>query len=369
VVRIPVPLGPGLIADRLYHFILKSFPVLIERKAPGSLPHRIHRILRYLRGGFSVLLPQYVFIFRAFIRLLRMRKDFDICHVHEAHWIASVGILASRLSRKPCIIKQATWRNKGSVSRKSWPSSALFKWADAYVAVSSQIAEELEECGIARGKIRRIPNGVALPRTAWRGENRDSLRAAFVGNLSQQPEKGIDILLRAWADVQRELPGAALDILGGGEGLELKALARQLGIDSSVHFLGDRRDVIDYLLKASAFVLPSRREGMSNALLEAMALGMPCIATDVSGSRDLIKDGETGFLVPEGKPELLAQGILKVLKNPDLGSTLGVAARNTILQDFTLEKVAVQYSHLYSILSQKASVGNSAYVFNPDFPQ
>jgi glycosyltransferase involved in cell wall biosynthesis len=370
VVRVPVPLGPGRIADRLYHAILKRLPTGIEGKpAPGSLLHRIHRLLRYLRGGFSVLLPQYVFFLRAFIRLLRMRKEFDICHVHEAHWIASVGILAGRLSGKPCLIKQATWKNKGSISNMSWPSSALFRWADAYVAISTQIAEELEECGIPRGKIRRIPNGVAIPAIAWRGEHRDPLRLVFVGNLGQQPEKGIDILLNAWAEVQRELPGAVLDILGGGEGDKLKAMSRGLGIDSSVRFLGDRRDVIDLLLQASAFVLPSRREGMSNALLEAMALGMPCIATAVSGSMDLIKDGENGFLVPAEAPAPLAQAILKLLKDPAAGLSLGSAARQTILQDFTLEKVALEYSHLYRTLYQKASVGNPAYAFNPDFPQ
>jgi glycosyltransferase involved in cell wall biosynthesis len=112
--------------------------------------------------------------------------------------------------------------------------------------------------------------------------------------------------------------------------------------------LGKRTDVKALLLESDIFVLPSRREGMPNALMEAMLLGLPCIATDISGCQDLIKHGESGLLVPPANVEKLADAITYLMNNPNEGKKMGTLARKTILELNTMEIVANQYLALYN---------------------
>ncbi|OLC43990.1 MAG: hypothetical protein AUH75_01950 [Gemmatimonadetes bacterium 13_1_40CM_4_65_7] len=191
-------------------------------------------------------------------------------------------------------------------------------------------------------RVRVIPNGVDLPAVRWKDDHPHPYSVACVANISQQPLKGLDVLLEAWAQAVKLHPGR-LVIYGRGNPTSLVHLARALDIHDSVEFAGRVDDVTSRLLTAEIFVLPSRVEGMSNALLEAMSLGMPCVATAVSGSVDLIQTGRNGLLVEPGDPSSLALAIVKLLRSSAIRAQFGRAARESIERNFTTEMMIMNY--------------------------
>jgi glycosyltransferase involved in cell wall biosynthesis len=156
--------------------------------------------------------------------------------------------------------------------------------------------------------------------------------------------KGTDVLLHAWTLVHQAEPRARLRLVGDGQlASAIHQLSETLDLGDSVEFLGKRSDVDAILRAAGIFVLPSRYEGSPNALLEAMAQGMPCVATRVSGTEDVIQDGATGLLVPILDHEALARAILRFLRDPDLAACCGAAARKLIQATHNADIVIERY--------------------------
>jgi glycosyltransferase involved in cell wall biosynthesis len=153
------------------------------------------------------------------------------------------------------------------------------------------------------------------------------------------PQKRIEVLIEAMKRVVARFPAATCVLVGGGflEG-ELKAKVRELGLEETVLFAGETSDVRPYLAAADAFVLPSEREGLPLVLLEAMALGLPCIAAEAGGNREVIEDGVNGFVVPAGDAPRLAQAIEGLFAAPEEMAAMGRAARRTVEDRFDLEK-------------------------------
>jgi glycosyltransferase involved in cell wall biosynthesis len=175
-------------------------------------------------------------------------------------------------------------------------------------------------------------------------------------------EKGVDVLLHAWGRMKRSLVEwpADLDpklrIVGDGPlRKQLEKIAAELGIADSVEFLGWRMDTIDLLQHSWGFVLPSRWEGMPNALLEAMACGLPCVATRVSGSEDIIDDGVDGLLVEPEQPTELAEALRRVIQDTELAERLGHEARAKIVRDYQVVDVVEQCVALYRGLLRQAA--------------
>jgi glycosyltransferase involved in cell wall biosynthesis len=172
-------------------------------------------------------------------------------------------------------------------------------------------------------------------------------------------QKGVDVLLHAWARMMRA-PAAwraglspRLQLVGDGPlRSQLERLAAELGIADSVEFLGVRTDIVDLLQQSWGFVLPSRFEGMPNALLEAMACGLPCIATRVSGSEDIICDGVDGLLVEPEQPAALAEALHRIIEDPKLAQRLGAAGRAKVVRDYQLRHIVEQCVALYRRLVQ-----------------
>jgi len=164
--------------------------------------------------------------------------------------------------------------------------------------------------------------------------------------------------------VQEQLPQAQLIIVGSGDlQPQLSRMARELGIVESVEFAGLQSDVRAQFHGGGVAVLPSRCEGMSNALLEAMACGLPCIATRVSGSEDLITHGINGLLVEPEDYGGLAQALLTLLRDPLLAQRYAQAARATIENHFSLDEVADKYVELY-----RQMVGSGTGIAEPARP-
>ena len=221
--------------------------------------------------------------------------------------------------------------------------------ADLFIAISNGIFEDLVSLGINKERIRKIPNGIKVDSDTWQpnGER----KAICVTKINQLPNKGIDILLKAWKILtQKYNKDTKLQIFGAGDCTIFDRLVSDLQVGDYVHFAGFTENIKDFLLNSHVFILPSRVEGLSNALLEAMSLGLPCIATDISGNQDLIQNGINGLLVPNADPEKLADKVAFVLDNSESTRELGSRARKTIEEGYTIAIVADRYMELYQKL-------------------
>lgn len=186
------------------------------------------------------------------------------------------------------------------------------------------------------------------------GVGDEELLLVWTGRLD--PVKGFEEMLAAFSIVARELP---VRLLLAGEGpyrTRVEALIAQHGLGDRVHLLGQRGDVPSLLKAADLFLFCSRTEGLPNALLEAMAAGLPAVATDVPGCRDLIRDGDTGLLAPAGCPERIASAVRRVLELPDRGRAMGARARQWVTEHADAADLGKRWIELY----QRMLVGGPA---------
>ncbi len=197
-----------------------------------------------------------------------------------------------------------------------------------------------------------------LDRSQLRGCNDSGPVITTVANIRQV--KGIDVLIRAAASVCRACPSARFVVVGEAHYdsylEELKALAASLGVENQVRFMGSRKDVFSILKSSDIFCLPSRTEGMSNALIEAMASRLPCVATDVGGNGELITNGKTGFLVPNEDAEAMASALIKLIDNSSLATEIGRSGRQRIEESFTLERMITRYLDLYRQVTENKRI-------------
>lgn len=153
------------------------------------------------------------------------------------------------------------------------------------------------------------------------------------------PVKRLDLLIQAMKKVTARFPQSRCVILGDGllEG-ELRALVRELGLERNVLLAGRTNDVRPYLAAADLFVLSSEREGLPLSMLEAMAFGLPCVATDAGGNREVLRDGVNGLLVGIGSHEVLADAIGRLFADPEERARMGANARRIVEEEFEIEK-------------------------------
>jgi len=176
--------------------------------------------------------------------------------------------------------------------------------------------------------------------------------APIVGTVGRLIDrKGHDELLDAWATVSEERPDAHLLVVGDGpRRSHLEARASYLGIDESVHFAGLRDDVPDLLAAMDAFVFPSHYEGLPGALLEAMAAGLPCVATPVDGNSELLAAYDSGLFFEVGDDAAMARALLLVLDNPDVASDLGESAQRRARERFDVDTMVGNFEAVYERL-------------------
>ena len=226
-------------------------------------------------------------------------------------------------------------------------------------AVVAQLETEVGD----RHKLALIHNGVELPPPVTAGERerirselcigRDTLVIVIVANLLHY--KGYQDLLEALSLIRKQLPDPWLLLAVGRDGgiaTQLAKTAKALGIDGNITWLGEQPAVERLLNCCDIFVLPSHQEGFSNALLEAMAAGVPAIATAVGGNIDAIIDEETGLLVNPKDPARLADAILRLAKDELLRRRLADAARDRVYQHFSLESCIDRYEKLYGAMNE-----------------
>lgn len=301
-------------------------------------------------------------------RMASVFREFRPDIVHSRNWSCIDGVIGGALARVPVIVHGEHGRTAedplGRNRKRRVVRRLLAPWVDRFVTVSEDLARWLvEDVRIAARKVVHIPNGVDTERFSPEGREqaRRSLDVPYgatvfgcVGRLD--PVKDHASLLRAFAAVGSG--GAPVLLLLAGEGpmrAAIEAEIRRLGLDARVRLLGERSDVPDVLRALDVFLLPSVGEGMSNSILEAMAAGLPVIATRVGGNPQLVRDGATGTLVAAGDPEGLAAAMRRYLGEPELRAAHGRAARLRSEAEFSLTRMVAAYSALYAgLLREKA---------------
>ena len=333
--------------DRYDHEIccIASSGPMADRIQP---PVPIH-VLGKVASGKAYLLP-----FRLAGLIRRVAPDI----VHTRNWGAMDGVLAARLAGVKRVVhgehgREATDPN-GANSRRRWIRRLLSPAVNHFIAVSADLANWLvEDVGVPGRKVTHIINGVDAVKFGPRGEvspSREELGLpvdpclmGIVGRLD--PVKDHATLFKAFSRLGEN---AHLVVVGDGPMRnELIGLANELGLTGRVSFLGNRNDVPDILPALDVFVLPSIAEGISNTILEAMACGLPVVASRVGGNPELVKDGETGFLFCAGDVQALAGRLNQYLQHSDLRGEHGKAARARIEREFSLAAMVDKYDRLY----------------------
>jgi glycosyltransferase involved in cell wall biosynthesis len=215
-----------------------------------------------------------------------------------------------------------------------------------FVCVSADSTRLAIEQGIAPNKLRTIWNGVDLDHYTYAGPVSGG-PITCVARLS--PEKGVDTLIRAAALAVRQNPLLRFQIAGDGICRPmLQQLIAELGLTRHVDLLGQVRDIKTLLDRASLFVLPSRSEGISLTLLEAMARGLPVVATHVGGNSEVVIPGETGLLVPPEDAEALTVALLQLQRQPEEAWAMGRAGRRRVECYFDIRRMVAAYEALYA---------------------
>lgn len=286
------------------------------------------------------------------IGLLASRKiTTDLIHVHMAGWLAGFGQWLAEWLHVPVFCKEATFpvlmpKDEAHVRVAGISAWQARRMKCRYIALTDAIAAALMEIGIPRRRIVLIPNGVEVP-----GEPADPGRdadAIYIGNFTQgDAYKGFDVLLKAWGKAIQAEPGMRLHLYGAGQTKAWEAFSRTQGCGESVVFEGPARDVWAVHRQSGFLLLPSRREGMSNALLEAMASGLPAVVSDIPGNTAVVRNGVEGLVVPMDDVEALADAILKLFRSGELRTRLGQAARARARTEFAMPVVVEQLEAAY----------------------
>lgn len=287
-------------------------------------------------------------------RLIK-KERVDLIQAHE--FDANVhGALVAKLAGIPLV---ATVHGKNRFyekARRRWAFRLVSRMVQL-VAVSEELKRFIvEQTGISEKRIKVIYNGVDdsigsdhMDAEAFKrglGVPGGHRVVGVVGNL--YPVKGHTYLLAAIPEILKVCPETTFLFAGRGElEVSLKAQARDLGIEGHVQFLGLRQDIPRLLEIMDVFAMPSLSEGLSIALLEAMAAGKPAVVTHVGGNPELVKDGVTGRLVPPKDPEALALALCGLLSDPKQRRQYGAEARKRVAAEFTLRAMVMRYEQAY----------------------
>jgi glycosyltransferase involved in cell wall biosynthesis len=305
---------------------------------------------------------------RAFIRA---RRHFSIVHLHGFSQKSILLVCLSRLARKRLAIKMTSVGHDDPVSmrRDGGLANWAYRRADLFFGIAPRFSELFGESGLPAERLAMIPNGVSLERFhAPAAGERESLRRSlgippgdpvilFIGFFSH--EKRPDLLFDAWARIAvSSAPASVLVLVGPTQSSyyeideqiaeKIRRAADARGLTGRVHFVETTQAIDEFQRAADIFVLPSLREGLPNALLEAMASGCACIVTRLPGVTDHIVDDErSGVLVAPGDVDALERALRRLVSDPVLRASLGAEARRTIETRYSLDRAADLYLDAY----------------------
>jgi glycosyltransferase involved in cell wall biosynthesis len=297
--------------------------------------------------------------------LSRYLRERGIRVLHSFQPNANIlGTLAAKAVGLPVIVSRRSLGDFGSLGspRLEWIQKKLTnRLASRFLANSRAVlsASSSRE-SLSPERFVLIYNGLDTDRFAP-VQNREIFRKElnllpddFVFGISSglRPVKGVDVAIRGFARIAKKKPRALLLIAGDGtERQKLEDLVRELGVEERVRFLGTRPDMERLYPAMDVFVLTSHSEGFSNALLEAMGMGLPVLATAVGGNIEMVTDGESGFLVPVGDDQALSEHMSFLFDHPEKVTEMGQAGRSWVERTNTRPGIYRQFAELYRELS------------------
>ena len=333
--------------------------------------HEVHVITHRDRGlpakstdeGFSVHRLRLrevpflgIIVFWLRVLFLLRRIDAEVVHA-QGTYSGIPGLLAKKFLGKPCVV----WAQGSDIYRPTFSTKRLSKPVlsntDVVIALTEDMKRHIQR--ICQREVVVIPNGIDLNRfeRLSRAEVRNELQIKegertilFVGRL--HPVKGVKHLIRAMPLIGQAAPGVTLILLGDGEERQdLEALTRKLNLENFITFKGrvPNAETPRYMIASDILVLPSLSEGFPVVVLEAMACGLPIVATDVRGLPEIIVSGENGFIVKPEKPEAIAEKALQLLGNDQLRHAIGANNRHKVKQ-YSWDNVAADLEAVYDSL-------------------
>jgi glycosyltransferase involved in cell wall biosynthesis len=306
--------------------------------------------------------------------LWRLMPRTDVVHLHGFSTKNVLVTAAAKVLGRPVVLSLHTagFDEAEAIKRHGRLSWWAFTHADLYLSVSPGLVDSYLAAGLPPDRIELAPNGIDTTRfRPASAEERRELRTRlglpldepivlFVGFFSQ--DKQPRVLFEAWLRLRHTNDLTPTLLFVGATRSpyfevdddlvdRMRRDAASQGVANQVIFAGETHDVQDYFRAADVFALPSRREGLPVALLEAMACGLPCVASRLPGSTDtIVDDGRSGILVPPGDVQALADAIGSLFRNRQLGRTLGAAARDRVLRQFTSADTANRWMSAYDRL-------------------
>jgi sugar transferase (PEP-CTERM/EpsH1 system associated) len=384
---------PPLIAHVVYHFgvggLENGVVNLINRLPASRWRHAVIALMQVTEAMKARVARQDVtfvaldkgpgHLVAHYPRLYRLFRELRPAIVHTRNLAALEAVVPARLARVPAVVHGEHGRDADDIDgrnvRNLWTRRLFSPFVSRYVTLSAELQSYLQErIGIAPARIEQIINGVDTATFAPRGRERAPVAGCpfrdpklfIVGTVGRlDAVKDQTNLARAFVSALRRHPGARerlrLAIVGDGPLRdEVLRILAEAGAAPYAWLAGERHDVADMMRGLDCFVLPSLAEGISNTLLEAMASGLPVIATRVGGNAELMEEGLTGRLVPRADPEALATEILHYFDDPLLARRHGGAGRSLVEKRFSLDLMVRRYDELYSDVLRTAQPAAAA---------
>jgi glycosyltransferase involved in cell wall biosynthesis len=332
-------------------------------------------------------LKRWIMIFTCLVVLLSRRQQYDLIYVSGYKALGLTAVMVAKLLRKRCVLKadsngemSGAFFERGRLSLGLAPDSILFRLfltlrnrilrqADRFVAISTDITEELHRHGVSPDRVERVTNSVDTTRfcpvgsaakSALRQELQlpaDRMIITYTGRLVSY--KGLLLLLRVWEQLQLVHSRAMLVLVGSG-GMdvqnceaELREFVEQRGLGDSVRFTGDVHNVHQYLQASDIFVFPTEKEAFGISLIEAMACGLPVIATPTGGVKDILTHERDGLLVEAGNFQQLYDNLQRLISDPSAGGSMGRAAKVTAQSRYSRNVVLGKYRELFERLARQ----------------
>jgi glycosyltransferase involved in cell wall biosynthesis len=327
-------------------------------------------------------LRKWGLVFTSLPALIRLRHQYDLIFVSGFRVLGISAVLVSKLFRKACVLKADSQGEMsgaffaGGLARlRMTPSSfpirvflairnKILRHADSFVAICNDIASELTTHGVNSKAIHLVPNMVDTRKfrpvdqhakqllRSRLAVSQENTIITYTGRLVSY--KGLPLLMEVWRELQGKRKNISLLLLGSG-GIdihnceaELKAYVRSHGLQESVHFAGDVRNVHEYLQASDIFIFPTESDAFPLALVEAMACGLPVISTPVGGIKDIITHLHDGVIVEAGNYQQIHNALDAVITDTALAARLGAAAWRTVQDRYSAENVTQKYVTLFT---------------------
>lgn len=317
--------------------------LFLENEAESLFPD----ISFFSLGAESDISRSLPSLFRLF-KILRTEKP-DIVQTYFPT-SNSIGIVLARLA---CIKKTFSSRRDMGFNL-SWMDIIQLRFANCFVTAVIANSNAVRKRAIQFEKIKPekidvIYNGLDMDifEKKYQKLHNKEYVVVIVANLNREVKR-VDLFVKACAIVHKQNPDVKFQVVGDGPlRRSIETLAEELGLQSSIEFLGRRDDVPELLEKVSVGVISSDSEGLSNAIMEYMARGIPVVATDVGGNPELVLDGKTGWIVPPNDEQAMANAILKIIRAPENVARMGMAGTKIIKDTFSIQTMVEKTDRVF----------------------